>query len=90
MESIVGILDVLWELNSRELPVVHRDYYHIGSAANSTAEMVLGIEIARHPAAASIEHNDRAGLGRRSMLWGLINANCDVLRDLLVIYFTEC
>lgn len=48
--------------------------------------MVLSIEIARHPTAARIEHNDRTQLSRRLLLGRLIDADRDMLGDLLVVY----
>jgi len=89
LEGIVAILYVPGELNRRKFPVVYRDYNHIGSTAYGTAEMVLTIEITCHPASTRIEHNDRTRLGRRLMLWGLVDANRDKVRDLLVVYVTQ-
>jgi hypothetical protein len=89
LEPIVGILDVLRELNSRKLPVVYRDNNHIGSATNGPAEMILGVEIPCHLAAAGIEHNNRTRSSHRLMLWWLINADRDMLGNLLVVYVTK-
>ena len=86
MERIVGVLDVLRELDYRELPVVYRDYNHICSTAYDTAEMVLRIEIACHPTAVRIEHNDRMQLSRRLVLGRKINADRDMFGDLLIVY----
>lgn len=89
MEPIVGILDVLRKLNIRKLPVVYRDNNHIGSTAYGTAEMILGVEVPCHPAAAGIEHNNRARLSCRLVLWRLINADCNMLGDFLIVYVTK-
>jgi hypothetical protein len=51
--------------------------------------MVLGVEISSHPSAPSIEHNDRTRFGRKLMLWWLINADRNIMGDLLIIYVIE-
>lgn len=51
--------------------------------------MVLRIQITRHPATTGIENNNGTRLGRRLVLRWLVNADCDMLGDLLVVYVTE-
>jgi len=89
LETIVGILYILRELNSWKLPVVYRDNNHICSTAYGAAEMVLGVEIPCHPAAAGIEHNNRTRSSRTLMLWWLIDPDRDMLGNLFVVYFTK-
>jgi hypothetical protein len=51
--------------------------------------MVLAVEVACYPASTRIEDDNRTRLSPRLMLWRLIDADRDVVGDLLVVYGTR-
>jgi hypothetical protein len=62
LEAIVAVLDIVRELDGRELAVKNRDDNHIGLPAHGLTKMIFRVEVAVHPSTAMVIDNDRTQL----------------------------
>ena len=85
LEAIVAVLDVFWELYGGPFTIIYGSDHHVCTAAKRSAEMVFRVEIARHPAAAVVEDDDRTQDIAGMVFRRLVDADGYMLRDPFVV-----